>query len=72
MALYSHVIYACYQNMPQNVFASCYYVTNKFAEIIYILTNSPEYLYHTCFVILLHIYDFTFIMHARKRQSERL
>ncbi|KAK2183422.1 hypothetical protein NP493_312g01006 [Ridgeia piscesae] len=23
MAHYCHVIYACYQNMPQNLFASC-------------------------------------------------
>ena len=27
MAHYSHVIYAFYQNMPQNVFASCSFAT---------------------------------------------
>ena len=37
MAHYCHVIYACYQNMPQNLFAA----TNNFAEVIYILTNNP-------------------------------
>ena len=37
MAHYSHVGYACYQNMPQNVFASYSFATNNFAE--------PERLY---------------------------
>ena len=35
MAHYSHVIYAFYQNMPQNLFASCKFATNDFAERLY-------------------------------------
>ena len=30
------------------------------------------YYYYNCFVVSLHIDDFTFIAHAQKRQSERL
>ena len=35
MAHYSHVIYACYQNMPENLFASCSFATNNFAKRLY-------------------------------------
>ena len=38
---------------------------------MYILAKSPWYLYHKYFVVSLHIGDFTFIVHAQKRQSER-
>ena len=35
MAHYNYVIHACYQNMPQNLFASCSFATNNFAEMLY-------------------------------------
>ena len=35
MAHYSHGTYACYQNMPQNLFASCSFATHNFAETLY-------------------------------------
>ena len=34
VAHYSHVSYACYQNMPQNL-SSCHFATNNFAERLY-------------------------------------
>ena len=34
--------------------------------------NNPWYLYHKCFIVSLHIGDFTFFAHAQKGQSERL
>ena len=34
--------------------------------------NSPWHLYQKCFVVSLHVDDFTFIAHAQKRQSESL
>ena len=34
------------------------------------LTNSSRHLYRKCFVVSLDIDDFTFIVHAQKRQSE--
>ena len=36
IAHYSHVIYACYRNMPQNLFASCKFAINNYAERLYI------------------------------------
>ena len=36
------------------------------------LTNSPWHLYQKCFIVSLHIDDFTFITHAQKRKSESL
>ena len=35
MAHYINVIYACYQTMPQNLFTSCKFATNNFAERLY-------------------------------------
>ena len=35
MAYYSHVINACYRNMPQNLFTSCSFVTTNIAEKLY-------------------------------------
>ena len=35
MAHYCDVIYACYQNIPQNSFASCYFAANNFSERLY-------------------------------------
>ena len=35
MAHYCYVIYGCYQNMPQDLFASCSFATNNFAEKLY-------------------------------------
>ena len=35
MAHHSHVIYACYQNMPQKLFTSSKFATNSFAERLY-------------------------------------
>ena len=71
VAHYSHVIYACYPNMPQNLFCRVL-ICDKYLcrEVIYILTNNPLYLYHKCIVLSLHINDFTFIAHAQKLQSD--
>ena len=67
MAHYCHVIYACYQNMTQNLFA---FVNLRQITLLrgYIQTNEQTriYLYHKCFFSL-HIDDFTYIAHAQKR-----
>ena len=55
MAHCSQMIYACYQNMPQNLFVSCLFATSNLAERLYTSYNL----------------NFTFIVHAQKRQAER-
>jgi len=45
MAHYSHVIYACYQNMLQNLLASCWYATNTFAERLYASQQTTRSVY---------------------------
>ena len=47
MAHYSHVIYACYQNMPQHLFASCSFATNNFAEKLYTSYRTTGGIYAT-------------------------
>ena len=61
MAHYSHVIYACYQNMPQNLFASCSFATNNFAERLYTSQRTTRGIYainalfFRCTLMILHL-----------------
>ena len=47
MAHYSHVIYVCYQNLPQNMFALCYFATDNFAEKFYTSYRTTNGIYAT-------------------------
>ena len=61
MAHYSHVIYACNQNVPRHLFASCSFATNNFANRLYTSYRTARGIYtenallFRCILMILHI-----------------
>ena len=71
MGFYSHVIYLAIKTCLKTCLPR---VTLRQINLLrcYIHPNEQPVVFILCFVISLHIDDFTFIAHAQKRQSERL